>query len=549
MGKVFNQFKKSLDGEILPRSGSKEFRKKIMMTDNNICNEQDNNKNEHKKCQNKVDCVCNSKNILTRPAYFEETCFIFDMTENIFGISSSALLSLQNFVTEVIYPFTDNYDFYRLNYNHRFNIYPVAIVKAHTVKDIRNTIIFCRKYHLPLRARGGAHCYQPASLVNFGIIMDQKPRNKIVKINKKNNTLVIEAGALLGPIINNLSKENVLIPFGTCVTNGLAGLTLGGGIGFSLREYGLTLDKLIDVKVVLANGMVVHANNKNNTDLFWALRGAGGGNFGVVTDFTFDIIPANWVTVFTFNYKFEDAKKVLITWQKWAPFTDTKLTSEFDIFNKYQPIIVTGQLLPGKSRKSDQKLLYELIKPLIDLDIHTALTIKTLTLEESAQYFGQGSYARPLFFYNLSDFNFDFLPEKAIDIIIYNMSLLTKYQTYNKTEINALGGNFSKIPSNATAFPSRSAIHWLQYTSLWDVSEQEKESEKWLNNYYRDLRPYFPLKRKYVNALDYNVPRLNALKSYYGDNLLELIKIKHKYDPTIFFKFEQSIPSIDEFDE
>jgi len=430
-----------------------------------------------------------------------------------------------------------------------------------------------------LRVRGGAHCYQPASLVNFGIILDQKPRNKIVKINQKNQTSQIQAGALLGPIINELSNHGVIIPFGTCVTNGLAGLTLGGGIGFALREYGLTMDSLVDIKVVLADGSISHANHEVNSDLFWALRGAGGGNFAVVTDFTFKIRPTKWVTIFTMNFKFEDAKKVLMIWQTWAPFTNTKLTSEYDIFNKYQPIIVTGQLLPGKSKESDQKLLFKLIKPLVDLGIHTSLSIKHLTLQESAQYFGQGSYARPLFFYNKSDFNFRPLPEKAIDIIIYHMSLLDKSQSYNKTEINALGGNFSKFSSDSTAFPSRKAIHWLQYTSLWDISYQEKQSVAWLKNYYKALRPYFPENRKYVNALDYDVqfspedknvekntqtaqpstrleypallellPRLNALKSYYGDNLLELIKIKHKYDPNNFFKFEQSIPSFECFD-
>jgi hypothetical protein len=535
-----NIFKQALEIEFLPRSNSKQTRKNFMMkTKNNYpCNE----------CKNKIDCICNKINILIRPAEYEETCFIFDMAENLFHVNSSTILSLKKSVTEVVYPFTDNYDFYRLNYNHQFNIYPLAIVRAHTIEDIENTIIFCRKTGIPLRARGGAHCYQPASLVNFGIILDQRPRDKIIEINKTKQTVEIQAGALLGPIVNELSKLNFLMPTGTCVTNGLAGLTLGGGIGFSLREYGLTLDKLINMKIVLANGNTVEASKTINSDLFWALRGAGGGNFGVVTDFTFEIMPTNWVTIFTIYFKFEDTKKVFNTWQRWAPFTNTKLTSEMDIFNKFQSVIITGQLLPGKSRKSDEKLLFKLIKPLLNLGLHISLSIKTITLEESYQYFGQGSYARPLFFYNQSDFNFELLPEKAIDIIIHYMSLLDITQSHHKTEMNALGGNFSKVPSDATAFPSRSAIYWLQYASLWDVSTEAEKNIEWLNSYYRALRPFFPKKRKYVNALDYNIPRLPALKSYYGENLLELIKIKHKYDPTNFFQFEQSIPSFDDFE-
>jgi len=228
-------------------------------------------------------------------------------------------------------------------------------------------------------------------------------------------------------------------------------------------------------------------------------------------------------------------KNVLVIWQLWAPYTNVKLTSEYDIFNRFQPIIITGQLSQGRSEKSDQKLLFKLIKPLIDLNLHTKLSIKTMTLNESAQYFAQGSYARPLFFYNQSDFGFEPLSLAAIDTIIKYMSMLTQYQSFHKTEINSLGGNFGKIPANATAFPSRSALYWLQYTSLWDESDQQKMNVDWLNTYYKALRPFFPLNRKYVNALDYNVDRLSALKSYYATNLLELIKIKNKYDPTNFF--------------
>ena len=519
-----------------PRHNSAVSKKKFLM----------NGKKPNPDCCNKIDCICHCQNVLTKPAEYEETCFIFDMVENLYGVDSSTLLSLKNIVTEIYYPFTKNYDFYRLNYNHWFNFYPVAIVRAHCVDDIANTIKFCRKTGIPMRARGGAHAYMPASLVNFGIVLDQRPRENIVNIDEK--TTQIEAGALLGPVINTLAKKNIVIPFGTCPTNGLAGLTLGGGIGFALREYGLTLDNLIDVEVVLADGTVTHANLSTNPDLFWALRGAGGGNFAIVTDFTFEYHVADWVTVFTFNFNFEDAKEVLKTWQVWAPNTNTKLTSEFDIFNKYQPVVVTGQLLPGNNPESDQKLLFELLKPIRKLCLHTAFSIKTMTLQEAAKYFGEGGFARPLFFYNKSDFNFEPIPDEAIDIIIHFMGLLRPDQSFNKTEIDALGGNFSRIPSNATAFPSRKAIHWIQYTSLWDVQQQEDESVSWLKNYYRALRPYFPLNRKYVNALDYDSSRLKALKSYYGDNLLELIKIKHIYDPTDFFRFEQSIPSFEDFD-
>jgi len=516
----------------LPRSNSHAARKAVVST--------------IKKCskclnENEIECICKQTNILIRPAYFEETCFIFSETENRFGVSSNELLSLRDLVTEVIYPFNKEYDFYRLNYNHRFNIYPIAVVRAHKKSDVVATINFCVKYRLPIRARGGAHAYQPASLVNFGIVLDQRPRDNAT-IDFVRNQVTIQTGALLGPVANKLSEHNFIIPTGTCVTNGVAGLTLGGGIGFYLREYGLTMDQLVSAKIVLANGSLINTNSKSNSDLFWALKGAGGGNFGVVTDLTFNLTKIGYVTIFTLYYNFIDAKAVLKTWQSFAPNTITKLTSEFDIFNKYQPVIVTGQLLPVKNPKSDLKLLIKLIKPLLDLNLQTNLSIKTMSVKESYEYFGQGSYARPLFFYNKSDFNFDLLSDEAIDTIIYYMSLLNKSQTHHKTEIDALGGNFSSIASEATAFPSRKAIHWLQYTSLWDTSDEQDPNIEWLQSYYNAMRPYFPLNRKYVNALDYDSTRESALNSYYADNLDNLITIKQKYDPTDVFRFEQSIP-------
>ena len=122
-----------LDEEHLPRMISQSSRKHHMMGETKPV------KKPCQKCKvksNEVDCICNQTNILTRPADYEEACFIFDMTENHFGVSSQCILELRNLVSEVIYPFDNNYDFYRLNYNHAFNIYPVAIVRAHTVDDV-----------------------------------------------------------------------------------------------------------------------------------------------------------------------------------------------------------------------------------------------------------------------------------------------------------------------------------------------------------------------------------------------------------------------------
>ena len=481
------------------------------------------------------DSKCTRENILVRPAEYEESCFIFDKTRALYNMTTAQIVSLG--VTEVIYPFGTTYDFYRLNYNHRFNMYPVAIVRAHTVRDIRRTIKYCQKFGIPIRLRGGAHAYQPASLMDFGVVLDQRPRQK-VRIGR--DRVKIEAGALLGPVIDALADHDLTIPFGTCVTNGVAGLTLGGGIGFLVRLAGLTLDACVGLSVVLANRKVVKCTRSKHPDLFWALRGAGGGNFGVVTNLTFKPIRIKYVTTFTLTFKFDDLKTVFKVWQPWSHTTIPQLSTELDIFNRFKPVLVVGQLSPIRSRRQDRVTLQELLAPLLDLNLHTSFELNTKTLREAAEMYGAGSYARPLFFYNRSDFAFRRLPDAAIDVIIKHMSLLDQTQDFHKTEIDALGGNFAHFPP--TSFPYRSATQWIQYTSLWATQTEAPANIQWLDDYYRELRPYFPENAKYVNALDYNQTRSEALESYFGPNVPALIEVKRKYDPTDFFNFEQSVP-------
>jgi FAD/FMN-containing dehydrogenase len=498
-------------------------------------------KYKHQSRTNPVDCVCKEPNELIRPAVLESSCSVFNVAMSSHGVTSDQLLSLKTKVKDVVYPYMiDEYNRYRLNYNRRFNYYPILISKVACTKEIAETISFCTKYNLPFRARGGSHAYAPASLVNSGVIIDQAANHNQMTIDHANHTVTIQGGALLGPVINELAKHNLTVPFGTCVTNGLAGLVLGGGMGFLTRRYGLTSDNLLDTKIVLADGSITHANCTTNPDLFWALKGAGCGNFGIVSTFTFRTYELPWVTVFTILFDYADTKVVLNTWQNLTPYVTSRLTCGINMRNRFQPLTVTGQLTPGNSRIEDQERLYELIQPFIALGLHNSISIKTLSLLDAAKYYGKGSYARPVLFYNQSEFNFAPLTEEAMDTIVYHMDKLTIKQSFFSTEIDSLGGNFAKIDSSA--FASRDALMWIQFTSAWDFVEDSEENISWLRTYYADMRKYFPMKRRYVGALDYDISREEALTSYYGPNVPELMKIKSKYDPRNVFNFEQSIP-------
>ena len=163
------------------------------------------------------------------------------------------------------------------------------------------------------------------SQVNGGIVIDVSDLNSI-KLDKKNGTVVVGTGNRVGRIANTLAKQGFIAPFGDSPTVGIGGITLGGGIGPLQRTIGLISDNLLEVEMVDAKGKVIRANKNRNSDLFWASRGGGGGNFGVYTRYKFKVrrAPAK-ATVFKITWPWAQFEKVLKVWQRWAPSVDTRL--------------------------------------------------------------------------------------------------------------------------------------------------------------------------------------------------------------------------------
>jgi FAD/FMN-containing dehydrogenase len=180
----------------------------------------------------------------------------------------------------------------RMDFNSRFSLCPRYIVFAQDVHDVQTAILWARRHNLPLRARSGRHSYEAYSLVNGGLVIDVSPLNKVI-LDRKKGRATIGAGANLTTVYTELwNQGKVTIPGGSCGGVGIAGLTLGGGFGLISRLLGLTCDALVSLEMVDANGRIIHASPNENADLFWASCGGGGGNFGVVTEFTFNDTPS-----------------------------------------------------------------------------------------------------------------------------------------------------------------------------------------------------------------------------------------------------------------
>lgn len=241
----------------------------------------------------------------------------------------------------VEFPWDPRYNTTRLNYNKAINVFPKIIVLARKVGDVVLALRWAIAHGLPFSVRGGRHSAEGFSL-SSGMVIDLSHMHNLF-VSKDARLVAIEAGALIGPTYLALQTGaqaddprtrdhgpgGLIVPMGTCADVGVAGLTMGGGVGFLMRRWGLTCDNLLAAQVVLADGTIVKAtSNGPHADLFWALRGGGGGNFGIVTRLVYRTHRLRHVLLFEARYKWQDAAAVGEAWQRWAPWAPKQLTSE-----------------------------------------------------------------------------------------------------------------------------------------------------------------------------------------------------------------------------
>jgi FAD/FMN-containing dehydrogenase len=201
-------------------------------------------------------------------------------------------------------------------FNARFDdVRPQAIVLCATPQDVAETISFAQRHGLACAPRSGGHCFAGRS-VTRGLVIDVTPMGSV---SVSGDVVVVGAGARLGAVYEALQEHQLTIPAGTCPSVGVAGLTLGGGLGILGRSYGVTSDRLLAAQIVLADGRVLDCDNHHHQELFWALRGAGAGNFGVVTQLVFGTVPAPQVTNFHLTWPPARSAALIEAWQGWAP--------------------------------------------------------------------------------------------------------------------------------------------------------------------------------------------------------------------------------------
>jgi FAD/FMN-containing dehydrogenase len=447
----------------------------------------------------------------------------------------------------VVLPSDPDYDSDRMASNQRFDIHPSVLVFCQTVDDVVKAVQWARENGVQISMRGGRHSYEALSM-SEGIVIDVSDMNR-VQIDKVKKTAVVEAGTQLMPLYEALWQEGLTIPGGSCATVGIAGVTLGGGYGLLSRQMGLTCDSLLAVQMVNAKGEIITANETQNSDLLWACRGGGGGNFGVVTSLTFKLHSISNVAIYTMEWPWQQIREVIAVWQKWAPSVADGLTCVLKLFGKGTGKIASTGLFVGSQQKLD-----ELLKPLKSVGTPSKFTVETVSYLEAARRFAGVKDTRnqklwmvhwhslpqtpQVKFKAKSDYAFKPLSNEGIETIVRFLAIVPSGS--DLIQFDSYGGAIARIPKEATAFPHRAGtLYSIQYMVYWRQPQDEDKCLKWIRDFYAAMRPYVS-GAAYSNYCDLDL--INWESAYYGSNFPRLVKVKAAYDPENMFYHPQSIP-------
>jgi FAD/FMN-containing dehydrogenase len=428
---------------------------------------------------------------------------------------------------------------------------PQAVAQCATPDDVSEVLAFVRRFNLPVTARSGGHSYAGYS-TSTGIVIDVGPMDSI-ELN--GNIATIGAGAKLADIYDYLAARGVSIPSGSCLSVGIAGITQGGGLSVVSRTYGLTCDRLVSAQIVTADGRQLQCDASHHADLFWALRGGGGGNFGVVTSLSFQTHPIGNLTRFYASFRLEDAAHVLNEWMDWTQGLPDRIwsTAVFTINDDSVPLVfsISGICIGDQS----------------DLETYWSDFIAATQRQPQELNSATQSYRDVLMGYcygmTLSECH---LPPQTPDAKLTRHAMTASSDMFNSripaegiqallqaverriasgrkgvVKIDLLGGAIGRVAADATAFVHRDTVFDAQYYAYFPAGTTAAvidEVGSWATGMRTVMRPW-STGRAYQNYID---PRLqNWQSAYYGTHYSRLSSIKAQYDPDSVFRFSQGI--------
>lgn len=457
---------------------------------------------------------------------------------------------------QLVLPTTPGFATRALLYNSKFaSLRPQAIAYCAGSDDVARCIDFVNAHGVAFAARSGGHSYGGYSS-SPGLIIDVSRLNAI-KVDATARRVKIGAGARLIDVYNVLGHYGLVLPSGSCPTVGIAGITLGGGVGVFARKFGLTCDHLYSSRLVTASATQLSANAETHSDLWWALRGGGGGNFGVVTSFDFDLAPMPRVTLFSQQYPWRAAASVLEGWQHWISTCPDELWSDCQLMSQGSAGYLTEingvfcgtptQLTPhlqalrahvgtpasafvGGDNYLEAMKIEAGCSQLSVAACHLAGVTRGGVLGHEA-YSAKSTYVTS--------------PDTSARCVqwVHALEALHADAPYIGAALafDAYGGAINRVAPDATAFVHRDQLAGVQATYSWGSSSASSEiaaGERWLQ--WLGAEVFDAHAGAYQNYIDPTLAQWQ--RAYYGTNLAKLEKIKTRYDPDNRFTFAQSIP-------
>ena len=444
---------------------------------------------------------------------------------------------------EVIQPGDAGYDEARTVRNGMIDRNPAIIVQCQGAADVMQAVNFARDNDLLLSVRGGGHNVAGSAVNDGGIVIDLSGMTA-VRVDPQARTARVEGGATWADLDRETQVFGLATPGGVVSSTGVGGLTLHGGYGHLRRKYGLSIDNLLSVDIVTADGQLRTASESENADLFWAVRGAGS-NFGVVTSFEFRLHPLGpEVMLSAAAYALEDAPEVLHQWRSFMATAPEEITSTAIFWTipsnppAFPPelhgkqIMVMLAFYAGPADEGERALqpLRELATPVLDL---SGANLYTNVQSAFDLFFPKGrrAYWKSILIDSLSD---EFITD-ICGIAGSRPSGGVMIDIWNTT------GAMQRVGATDTAYGDRSSPYMIALEATWDDPSDDEEHIAWTRKVWSDLHRYSAAGGVYLNFAGFGEEKEALLRAAYGPNYERLVQLKTKYDPTNLFRMNQNI--------
>lgn len=440
---------------------------------------------------------------------------------------------------ELVRPGHPSYDEQRRVWNGSIDRHPAVIVRCLDAVDVSAAVTFARRSDLPLAVRGGGHSFAGLSVCDGGVVVDLGPMKQI-RVDPERRVVQAEAGVLLGELDRATQAHGLAVPVGSVTHTGLAGLTLGGGIGWLMRRYGLTVDQLLSVEMVTADGEVLRASQTENADLFWGVRG-GGGNFGVVTRFELRLHAVGpMVYSGLLLWPLDEGAEVVRRYRDWADSAPDELTTALVLRRapttdrvpealRGRPAVTVASCWVGPPDRGRAVLepLRDVGRGLVDLSAVRAFVEHQALFDPHFPH-GLWVHSRATNVARLTDDVLDATLARAA-LIRSRRSAITAWQ---------LGGAVARVGADETSFGSRSSGFLLDLLGATDSARGFEPERDWAREGWAALAPHHA--GAYVNWLMEEGE--DRVRQSYGDERYDRLRaLKRRYDPANVFRLNQNV--------